>query len=465
MAVRWHRSWWIRGVLLILLSIAALATAWTVWWLRAESAFDAEVAEYRAMAGFSSPGDVRMPDIPDEQDATVVLGKALAAFTLTPASPSQRPAAGSPVLPGWPPTPTWLTQAKAAIDANPKAIELAVVVSALTKASPTFDLAKGTSAMPMVNTSTFVRFLCDSALYYHATGDDAAAVDCLIAAQSIPRVYSSGHTMIEALIAIITQSITSPRIHFIATGLRVEGTTSASEAIHPATRKQVEQLLAALYDDRRFAAALPHGLAMEMANAKKLAFAARSPGILITRPLFYRRQAQAMAAERQHIVALEQLDWSAAEIAQQQSDAVASPRNMGQSYDLVLFNVPRFTSLHHDLFAALTARRMATVAMGFRLYSLDHGDYPRELAQLVPTYLPAIPADPCPANHDPLGYLLESQGNRPAILTSGPPRSMKQQLPPRPNYVFSAYGVQPTTLVLDLARPRTTQLPSSAPAR
>lgn len=464
MAMRWHRSWWIRGALLIFVLIAALAVAWTIWWQRARSAFDAEVAAYRAMVGFSSRDDIRMPDIPADQDATVVLSKALAAFSQTPASPSQRPSANTPVIPDWPPTSTWLSQAKAAIDANPKAIELAVAASALAKASPTFDVAKGTSAMPMANVSTFVRFLCDSALYFHAAGDDAAAVDCLLAAQSIPRVYCSGHTLIESLIAVIEQQIISPRLHFIATGLSVEGSTSAGEAVHPATRKKVEQLLAAVQDDRSFVAAIPHGMTVEGSGV--MAFATQSPTIWITRPLLYRRLSCSLSLNRQIIGAMEELNWPAAEAAQRQVDAATPPKDLGTFCSLVQ-GAPQFAAVHRDLFSALTARRMATVALAVRLYALDHGAFPQNLAQLVPQYLPAIPADPYPASHDPLGYLLANQGGSPAVLSSGPGRPMKPQLPPRPNYVFSAYGVQPTTLVLDLARPRPaiTSPASSAPAR
>ena len=105
MAMRWHRLWWVRGILLIAVLIAALAAVWTIWWLRANSAFDAEVAAYRAMAGVNSRSDLRMPDIPAEQDATVALGKSLAAFSLTPASPSQKPSGTISVIPDWPPTP------------------------------------------------------------------------------------------------------------------------------------------------------------------------------------------------------------------------------------------------------------------------------------------------------------------------------------------------------------------------
>ena len=42
----------------------------------------------------------------------------------------------------------------------------------------------------------------------------------------------------------------------------------------------------------------------------------------------------------------------------------------------------------------LAARRMAAVALAMRLYEIDHGRRPERLVELVPQYLPAVPADP-----------------------------------------------------------------------
>ena len=42
----------------------------------------------------------------------------------------------------------------------------------------------------------------------------------------------------------------------------------------------------------------------------------------------------------------------------------------------------------------LAMRRMAAGALAMRLYEIDHGRRPDRLAELVPKYLPAVPADP-----------------------------------------------------------------------
>ena len=58
----------------------------------------------------------------------------------------------------------------------------------------------------------------------------------------------------------------------------------------------------------------------------------------------------------------------------------------------------------HDQRAAAD-RRLAAVALAARLYQADHaGRLPDALADLVPAYLPAVPADPFRPDAGPLGY-------------------------------------------------------------
>ena len=55
-------------------------------------------------------------------------------------------------------------------------------------------------------------------------------------------------------------------------------------------------------------------------------------------------------------------------------------------------------------FRNLAWRRMAATALAIRLYQLDHGQRPADLAQLVPEYLPAVPLDPFNPTGGPLRY-------------------------------------------------------------
>jgi len=70
-----------------------------------------------------------------------------------------------------------------------------------------------------------------------------------------------------------------------------------------------------------------------------------------------------------------------------------------------------YLNLNYDrtamiMFRFLVQRRMATVALAIALYRADHaGELPPSLDALVPTYLPALPADPYRADGKSVGYL------------------------------------------------------------
>jgi len=60
----------------------------------------------------------------------------------------------------------------------------------------------------------------------------------------------------------------------------------------------------------------------------------------------------------------------------------------------------------------LAMRKMAAVALAIRLYEIDTGSRPEELADLVGKYLPALPTDPFAADGRPLGYLPKAEKPR-----------------------------------------------------
>ena len=55
-------------------------------------------------------------------------------------------------------------------------------------------------------------------------------------------------------------------------------------------------------------------------------------------------------------------------------------------------------------FRAVAERRMAAIALAIRLYEVDHGHRPETLAELVPAYLPEVPADPFAEDCREIGY-------------------------------------------------------------
>jgi len=72
-------------------------------------------------------------------------------------------------------------------------------------------------------------------------------------------------------------------------------------------------------------------------------------------------------------------------------------------HPLLNITVPSLQYSLRIFFRTRAERQMAATAMAFRLYKLDHGDLPSNLAELLPDYLPDLPLDPF-ADGKPIGY-------------------------------------------------------------
>ena len=57
-------------------------------------------------------------------------------------------------------------------------------------------------------------------------------------------------------------------------------------------------------------------------------------------------------------------------------------------------------------FRSLGQRRVTAISLAAQLYRADHGRWPARLEELVPAYLPVLPADPFHADGRPVGYVV-----------------------------------------------------------
>jgi hypothetical protein len=78
-------------------------------------------------------------------------------------------------------------------------------------------------------------------------------------------------------------------------------------------------------------------------------------------------------------------------------------------------------------YRSLADRRATAVSLAVRLYRLDHARWPQRLDELVPQYLPALPADPFHDDGRPLGYViakgvLPDGGDRPLVYFDAGPQ-------------------------------------------
>jgi hypothetical protein len=95
-------------------------------------------------------------------------------------------------------------------------------------------------------------------------------------------------------------------------------------------------------------------------------------------------------------------------------EALARPLSLSRSIALEKLLLP-----HHQ---RIGERRMAAVALAVRLYRADHGgEWPRTLGELVPTYLPSVPADPFDPRGGPLRYRpsAAAPGGGPVVYSVG----------------------------------------------
>ncbi|HUS93448.1 MAG TPA: hypothetical protein VM695_16440, partial [Phycisphaerae bacterium] len=69
-----------------------------------------------------------------------------------------------------------------------------------------------------------------------------------------------------------------------------------------------------------------------------------------------------------------------------------------------VFLMPRYAGLYEEHFRDRAMSRMAAIRLAMRLCELDRGLRPARLAELVPAYLPAVPADPFADDGRAFGY-------------------------------------------------------------
>jgi hypothetical protein len=94
-------------------------------------------------------------------------------------------------------------------------------------------------------------------------------------------------------------------------------------------------------------------------------------------------------------------------------------------------------------------RRAAAISLATRLYRADHaGRWPNALDDLVPAYLPAVPANPFASDGRAMGYIVTSPGtpagaDRPLVyFDSDEKRPTRLTPPPIPSYDWNPGGRQ-----------------------
>lgn len=387
------------------------------------SKLDAYVASLKARGEPTSPADIICTPVPDKDNAVWYLKQAAAAIVSEHSGPRNSSLEYGPALPYG---AGWDQQAEEMMQAHPRLFELAMEA---TKHSQVdwgirFEVVNGVNVPalpPLAPPRALQNVLADAIVYHHVRGDDAAALgtaqDALFAAD----VMGECPFLVGYLVTVGMRAMTDESIQVIATGLTIQDVSHPSnpKATHPAKREQVEKLIRALLDDERLRQqcrkAFESERAVTLANALS-----PQPGI----PAWDRG-----ALEKYLSVMDEAIESS------RQPCLTAMPVPEGPDPTQLVKVV---ASMRPYVFDSILKHRAAAVGLAVRLYWNDIGHYPATLADLVPKYLPAVPADPLAKADRPLGYLLAEGGKRPIIWSVGlngvPEKWGQAAIPALPSY-------------------------------
>jgi hypothetical protein len=253
----------------------------------------------------------------------------------------------------------------------------------------------------------------DGALYAQTQGNDIEAIERIRDVLHQGRLIHQDPIMVPQLVASGVEALACNTAQIVAPGLRLSDKT---------TRQHARALIADLLDEeaswRGFASCFP----MErLAGADYLA--TRAAGYWAIKPLADLEQ---MRDNHFFTVALQ----AARQRNKPQAQRILSQIHLEDPFTIRLngfssspppATMPRYSRwflgwtggldlAFETQFRVIAERRAAAISLAVQLYRADHGHRPARLEDLVPQYLPALPADPFHDDNRPFGYVIKPQG-------------------------------------------------------
>jgi hypothetical protein len=416
------RYWWLKRILLAVgvLILALAALRW--WWgYEAQRRLQAKIDEYHALGQPVTIEDFQFPPVPDEENAAHFLMKAAEAVVV----PAGVRVDVTDVCNDLELVAAYVDDVQRIVEANDEVVPLVRQGIARQEADWGTKLTSPVIAVLLPNLSLqrrLARFLCVTALYDHQIGNDTEAVqllrDALRQAELVPLGQPS---LISHLVEIAIQALAVGAVEEIAPGLRIAGRpTGESAGVTRVDADDVRALMAdllredtlrehwrqAMYAERlscldsvNVAATTPAGIATLTASP-----APPQPLGWPLKPMFQLDAVFMMEFSTAIAEAGMKPDYVTAQAAFPRYPAFADQpeRTAHLMANILLPSYERALELH---FRLTGERRMAATALAIRLYEIDHGQRPRTLAELVPTYLLAVPLDPFVADGRTVSYL------------------------------------------------------------
>lgn len=391
-----------RGVkqLAVLLLIVAIATVaiWIAWQQIAKHRYTAALARLRATGEPIYLTDFRRPNVAAVDNAATYWRKAIAALSPTAYCPSESQLNYSPAPP-YP--PAWQKIEDAAMKADAAAIRLAEL-AAIRQAVNWGPPPKSPYMLSLLPIGwgpyrAAAEELGDAAINAHLHGHDREATHRIATLLRLADDLDQIHTgVIGYLVSFALRSVAFERLEIIAGDIKIgEG------GVAPA---QLEQLVLRLIGSTSNTNVFFNSLLAERAMDVNLA-------------IWMRQQARILGP-------MFKLDLAHRITYFDTALAIAKAPNFPVVQ--ALFKRTRFGSYHsHSTHGSYKApylnenldlyrikwrgraeRRMVATIVALHLYEHDHHRWPASLAELVPKYLPAVPADPFSAAGKPIGYVV-----------------------------------------------------------
>jgi hypothetical protein len=453
------RYWWLRRIILASLLLAlGLAGVRALWSWEATRRLDRELEPIIALGEPVSGPMMDQPPVPDGENGALLYLKAMTVIG------TDSPSTSAMDFPDYPPfPPRWHRMEAKSVATNGEVFRLVREARRFSRfdwgtrvTAPSYAVATPSP----IRVRHLANLLRDAALHAHVHGDDIEALERvrdlrhLAAAIDAPPGLLLNHLVGGGIDAagIYRVEIVTPDLAIAPEGADphtavTSGAGATRAAGRPATRGQVRALIAELLDERDQLRKVRRSFIAERAASLDTAewFGSRAP---LLRPMF-RLDAVRLVRANNTLIAASTLPnsqavkmaLSAEPLLQGESRQIPGVFSAGVraapgapakpppvdhtrilSTNVIGANLGR--SIEADIRTRME-RRLAAVALAFRLYRVDHGDrFPPSLEALVPQYLPQVPVDPAAPNGRPLRYLVIKGGlpdgeDRPIVYSVG----------------------------------------------
>lgn len=414
------RSWHLR---LILLLIALVLAVRLVWGWHVARTLRSQVEEMRGRGEVATVDDLVTESVPDAENAWDVQTRAAQATRTAVSSPR----ASNDEYRPYPPFPDyWMKRASDSEKAHAQAFALARQARQLSRVQLR-DRVTSPVAMNYLPSYNTIRNLAntvsDGALYSHVRGDDVEAIERVRDVLHVARSLYADPFPISQLVGRGVDALAFDTAQTIAPGLRLDT---------PATRQRVMALIADLLDEGPAWRGMESSIRMSCLETTDLVdWRARDFWLVhpaADREVVRTNRGYARAADAGRLrnapqvrAALADAGFQTHEVDRQRgwggTGSLRAVPRYSRWFLLGADYLPRYFEVH---FRAIAERRVTAVSLAAQLYRADHGHWPARLDELVPAYLPAVPADPYHEDARPLGYVvkrgaLPGGGDRPMV--------------------------------------------------